>query len=109
MARRAGKKPLIMLDDPGGWPKLQASLDQLIEICENDYPPNQDMRTSMTNYSIVYDLSVQRPPNNYCDELYRCAFIDRCCAILHCLPNAFVFCLYIQCAGNLLFLQDTCT
>eukprot|EP01050_Picozoa_sp_SAG11_P031132 SAG11_NODE_9528_length_903_cov_0.942786_1_plen_52_part_10 len=52
MARRRGQP--IGIDDPEGWPRLQASLDMLVTICENDFPPNVDMRQAMGNYSIVY-------------------------------------------------------
>ena len=38
--------------------------------CENDFPPKTDMKQAMANYSIVYDMAVQRPPHNYCEELY---------------------------------------
>ena len=53
-----------------GWEKLQVSIDQLIEVCENDFPPKTDMSQAMANYSVVYDMAVQRPPNNHCDQLY---------------------------------------
>ena len=50
---------------------IQRSLDQLVEICENDFPPEVDMSQAMGNYSCVYNMAVQRPPNNYCEELYQ--------------------------------------
>ena len=48
MARR---KQIIELDSENGWPKLQASIDQLIMVCENDFPPKTDMSQAMANYS----------------------------------------------------------
>ena len=43
------RKAIIQLDD--GWAKLQGSIDQLIEVCENDFPPKTDMSQAMANYS----------------------------------------------------------
>ena len=62
------RKKIIELDE--GWAKLQGSIDQLIDVCENDFPPQTDLSQVMQNYSIVYDMAVQRPPNNHCDQLY---------------------------------------
>eukprot|EP01052_Picozoa_sp_SAG31_P017384 SAG31_NODE_1186_length_9492_cov_70.124987_14_plen_133_part_00 len=101
MAARRRKEP-IDVDHPEGWPALQKSLDELIYVspiafasgfhldmaaqsrpnsaavpwcpqtCENDLQAAGDIRTSMKNYTIVYGLCVQRPPMNFCAELYRC-------------------------------------
>jgi cullin 1 len=61
-------KPSIGLEE--GWAKLQTSIDQLIEVCENDFPPQTDMSQVMANYTLVYQMAVQRPPNNHCEALY---------------------------------------
>ena len=48
------RKAIIQLDD--GWAKLQGSIDQLIEVCENDFPPKTDMSQAMANYSCALPL-----------------------------------------------------
>jgi hypothetical protein len=52
-AEMARRKPIIEIDSPGGWPTIQKSIDTLIEVCENDFPPNCDVKNAMKNYSCV--------------------------------------------------------
>ena len=64
----ARRQKVIGLEE--GWAQLQDSIDQLIEVCENDFPPQTDMSKVMANYTLVYQMAVQRPPNNHCEALY---------------------------------------
>lgn len=52
------RKQLISFEE--GWGKLQVSINELVEVCENDFPPKTDMSQAMANYSVVYDMAVQR-------------------------------------------------
>ena len=62
------RKAIIQLDD--GWAKLQGSIDQLIEVCENDFPPKTDMSQAMANYSCA--LPLLRPALGPRDAAGRC-------------------------------------
>jgi len=62
------RKATIELEE--GWAQLQMSIDELIEACENDFDRKVDVSQAMTNYTLVYDMAVQRPPNNHCEALY---------------------------------------
>ena len=90
------RKPPIGLEE--GWTDLKESIDELIEMCETDFEGSMDVKKVMGNYSCafacplirgaraswpqcpldpllcsrrkVYNMAVQRPPHNFCEELY---------------------------------------
>ena len=77
MARRKG---LISLEE--GWGNLQVSIGELVGFCAGGWEKKTDMVAAMSSRSnrVAFDMSVQRPPNNHCDELLRNVIsAGRCC------------------------------
>ena len=62
------RKPPIGLEE--GWKDLQESIDELIMMCETDFEGSMDVKKVIGNFSKVYNMAVQRPPHNFCEELY---------------------------------------
>ena len=75
MARRRQRpvKDLIKdIDDPRGWPVLQASLEALArgDIFGHNNLDNLVLQFVNSRLTLVYEMSIQRPPNNHSVELY---------------------------------------
>ena len=68
MATTSGKTTIGLEE---GWGTLQPDIDRLIALCEEGWPDAKaPTDKQLSNYSLVYNMSVQRPPNNHCQQLY---------------------------------------